>query len=269
MKGSKAPAGLELVFDLPANDKWLQATIAWPSSGALKLTFDPQKQSLLRNGKQVRDRKLVKRTTLPDVTFARPGDVSKVETLQKPAYSFITGAEATRKRPRFSPMLFDLRDLKKDDAGESGKYTYPGHASYPAGIFDIRRTRIWQNDEFLFVEINYENMPSEEELSPGNRFPALTAMTLKYEKLSTIRRTKIGKNANYSVPHEYAYNFILFIGDGYRLEDGRGRVIAEYQPQAGDRPLLERDEKRLQFSVPLKYLSTRARSQCGSADRRP
>ncbi len=257
-EGENAPSGLQLFFELPAGDKWLQAQIAWPASGKLALVFDPLQQTLQRSGNLVRNRKLTARERLPGISFRRPGDIANVATLQKPAYSFIDGEDATRKRPRFTPLLFDLRDVKGDDRGEDGDYVYPTHESFMSGVLDIRRSRIWQNDDYLFLQVKFEEMASESELHPENIFPVLTAITLKYEKLSTIRRTKISMNANYSVPHEYAYNFIVFVGDGYRLEDGRGRVIAEYQPEAGDPPIYERKDRQLQFSIPLKYLSKRA-----------
>ncbi|RMF57875.1 MAG: hypothetical protein D6748_10185 [Calditrichaeota bacterium] len=250
---------ITVTFSVPFNGKWVSFDIPWKGKKRLQIEIRKGKKGATAsvNGRLVEH---VQETAAPEVeklTFAKPALDFSIKSLQLPQYQVIPGEEATRKHGRFTPLLFDIKDPKHDDTGPNGKYTYPLHSDFKPGIFDVRRVRIRQDKEYLYFEIDFQKLVnSTNRKIPGFEHTFL-AITLSYEKYSGVRSTKIERNANFSVPYEYAFNFVVYVGNGYVVTDARDNVLAVYRPQPEDHPIASIRKKKLQFSIPLKVLTTK------------
>ncbi len=250
---------LTLSLSIPFNGKWIAFDVPWKGGEKLHIEIRPfRKKNLVTvNGKvweKVRESLVREQQPVP---LAKPAYDFSLQTFRKPLYGIISGTDALRKHGRLTPLLFDIKDSKGDDHGPAGGYTYPLSSVFQPGIFDLRRVRIRKDDQYLYLEIDYQNLVNPD----GNALPGyqytFTAITLSFEKLVRIRSNRLESNANFSVPYEYAFNYVIYVGNGYRITDARGKIIAEYHPAAGDRPMGSVKKKKIRFSVPLKYLSER------------
>lgn len=248
---------LQLSMTLPVGGSFYRLSSDWPPGKPLTVLIDHNNSTIKLNGQPFTNFKKFSRPELQSLKFATPRTDLEVPSLARPKHYLVSAEEATAKKGRLTPLLFDIADPAGDDSGVERNYTYPVNANFKPGIFDLRRARIWRDDDFFFFEVKYENL-----VDPGWRPEAgfqltYTAITMAFEKMKTVRRTRVGMNANHSVPAEYAYNFVILVGNGYRLMDARGRVLAEYLPPAEGGAIGFVDDQVVRFAIPVKLLSPR------------
>ncbi len=195
------------------------------------------------------------KSKLDTLRFVQSALDMTIPAFKGPAYDLIAPADALRRPSRLTRVVFDIADPRGDDRGPLGTYLYPRNPAFEPGIFDGRQVTIRRDDAYYYFEIKLENL-----VNPGWRPEAgfqLTylAIALNFGDRAGVRTTRIGKGANYSVPLEYAYNYIIYVGHGYRVSDARGRIRAEYRPADPSQAIGDVSEKTIRFSVPIEYLS--------------
>jgi carbohydrate-binding DOMON domain-containing protein len=69
-------------------------------------------------------------------------------------------------------------------------------------------------------------------------------------------------NSRYTLPQAAAYDRIIYVGGGVRLEDAAGSVMAQYDPLEGDEraPLGDVASKTVEFSLPLDLIGRPSKS---------
>lgn len=257
LEGKRSLPNLNVQAKIPCELNWILFETPWNGAQPLSIKILPQKDAfkVWINGKAAAEVVIEPRKLLSDLTFVKPAMDVRIPALSGPQYQLISAQEATRVRGRMAPILFDVKDRAHDDKGPNGKYTYPSNPNFRRGIFDGRGVRIWKDEQFYYFEIEYQELVDPGwKPEPGYQL-TYTAITLNFEKLVGVRRSKVGMNANYSVPMEYAYNFVIYVGNGYRVVDAKGETIAEYRPADRVHPIGFAREKKVRFSVPVKYLS--------------
>ncbi len=249
------PPGSEpcrLRLSLPGQTFRTNTTIEWTGESLTAVLNDA---AVTVNGAPVQMVEIDSLPALPALALANPVPDMSIPALQGPRYPLISPQEATQKPG--GRIVFDLKDPANDDRGPNGKYQYPTHPQFKEGIFDLRRVKIRQDNRYFYFEIELRDMVNPG-LKPESGFQHVCiAITLNFEKFAGVRSTKLGMNANFSVPIEYAYNFVIYLGNGYRIVNSRGKVIAEYRPVDTEHPLGFAEDKKIRFSVPVKYLSDR------------
>jgi len=75
--------------------------------------------------------------------------------------------------------------------------------------------------------------------------PTLVALAFDTEEDG---QTEVGRNSRYRFPSAAGYEYIVFVGEGLRIEDGRGRVLGEFT-EVGD-ALFDVSESAITFSLP-------------------
>lgn len=257
LEGKRSLPDLAVQAKIPYESNWIVFETPWNGAQPLSIKILPQKDAfkLWINGKAAAEVAIEPRKLLSDLAFVKPAMDDRIPALRGPQYQLISPQDATRARGRMAPILFDVKDRARDDKGPNGKYTYPSNPNFRKGIFDGRRVRIWKDEQYYYFEIDYQELVDPGwKPEPGYQL-TYTAITLNFEKLVGVRRSKIGMNANYSVPMEYAYNLVIYVGNGYRVVDAKGETIAEYRPADSAQPIGFAKEKKVRFSVPVKYLS--------------
>lgn len=148
--------------------------------------------------------------------------------------------------------LIAQTDPVGDDWGRTATFTYP--TDYPRGILDATYLEIAEDVDAYYFTIEFA---AAESPATFGRMPIFLAIALNTGEGGA--RT-VGLGAQFSFDANAAYNTIIFLGDGLRVEDHQGRVmgeIANVGPAA-----LDVSQARIRFAVPRFVLpSIPARSQ--------
>ena len=194
-----------------------------------------------------------KANLLPDLKFCRPEINMDLAVLKGLKYDLISPEEAVQRPGRLTRLVFDASDSEGDDRGPNHKYIYPTNPAFLPGIFDGKRVKIWKDERFFYFEIKYQNLTDPGwHPEPGYQL-TFTAIAMNFGAKAGMRRTRVSMNANHNIPFEYSYNYILFIGNGYRLMNSEDKIIAEYRPPDRAYRIGFVKKKTIRFSVPVKY----------------
>jgi hypothetical protein len=173
--------------------------------------------------------------------------------LRGPSHRMLSNAEVKRAGPRAS-VLLDADDPQGDDVG-SGAYRYPTTPSLKKGSLDLRHCTIAADSERLYVTLTFANL-SDPGWHPEYGFQlTYAAIAIDEDGIPGSGRRTVGMNAQYDLPPDRAYERIVYVGGGLRLDD-TSATLAEYLPQPGDeeRPLGDVAAKSIAFSLPLELL---------------
>jgi glycogen debranching enzyme len=147
---------------------------------------------------------------------------------------------------RYNPMartILTRTDPVGDDWGRTATFTYP--TNYPPRILDATYLEIAEDAEAFYFTIEMAALAPPDEF--GHQ-PTFFALALNTEEGG---QTTVGRGANFTFDRGSGYNYIVFIGDGIRLEDDRGRVLGEFENIGED--VVDVDAGRVQFALP-KYV---------------
>lgn len=148
-------------------------------------------------------------------------------------------------------VLLDAADPEGDDVG-TGAYRYPTTPSLKEGSLDLRHCTIAADSERLYVTLSFKNL-SDPGWHPEYGFQlTYAAIAIDEDGVSGSGKRGVGMNSHYMLGPERAFERIIYVGGGLRLEDSSS-VLAEYLPEPGDeeRPLGSAASKTVSFSLPL------------------
>jgi hypothetical protein len=131
-------------------------------------------------------------------------------------------------------------DPTADDWGTTATYTYPGR--FPDGVLDAGYVEIAEDDSTTYFRIEMANVVSGAELGFQ---PTLVALAFDTEEDG---KTDVGRNSRYRFPKAAGYEYIVFVGEGLRIEDAQGRVLGEFT-EVGD-ALFDAEDDVITFSLP-------------------
>jgi hypothetical protein len=147
--------------------------------------------------------------------------------------------QIARVNPNAVPILA-RSDPEGDDWGTTATYTYP--EGVPARVLDATYLEISEDRDAYYFRIELAAMADPSEF--GGQ-PTILALTFDTEEGG---QRVVGRGADYRFPPANGYEYVVFIADGIRVEDHRGRVLAEFA-QLGEN-LLDLDRAALQFALP-------------------
>lgn len=127
-----------------------------------------------------------------------------------------------------------------DDWGPTGTFTYP--TAFPPGILDATYLQLAEDADAYYFRIEMVALARPDALGFQ---PTFFALTLDVEEGG---QGEVGRNSGYRFPRGVGYNFVIFIGDGFRVEDERGRVLGEFQ--AGISGIFDYDRAVVEFALP-------------------
>jgi hypothetical protein len=152
----------------------------------------------------------------------------------------VLGAEQiSRSNPLAIPTL-TRTDPDGDDWGTTATYTYPGR--FPDGVLDASYVEIAEDDSTTYFRVEFANLVSGSELGFQ---PTLVALAFDTEEDG---KRDVGRNSLYRFQQTEGYEYIVFVGEGLRIEDAQGRVLGEFT-EVGD-ALFNVDEAAVTFSLP-------------------
>ncbi len=232
---------------------WISADHSWDMKTDLTLTVRGKDAKVLANGAEVKKVHKEKRKLLTDLNFCQPTMDFQIPALRGPGFELISADHVVQRPGRTTKKLFDVDDPAGDDRGPNGKYVYPTHPAFRPGIFDGREITIWKDNDYYYFRVKYENLTNPGWHPEAGYQLTFTAITLNFGDKAGLRRTKVAMNANYTVPLEYAYNYVIYVGNGIRIANARDKTIAEYRPTDLNHPIGFPKKKEVRFSIPVKY----------------
>ncbi|NOX36029.1 MAG: hypothetical protein GXO78_00680 [Calditrichaeota bacterium] len=257
LRSDRLDSPLQVEFQLPIGNERVAVSVIWENSAPLEIRVQKEARKMIAtvNDQPVR---AIRRLALPrplQMAFCQPDTTLDVPALKGPAYPLLSGPEVTRRPGRFAEVLFDVRDPAGDDRGPEGTYVYPTNPHFRPGIFDARRVKIRKDRQYYYFDIQLQNLVNPG-WHPESGFQlTFLAIALNFGDRAGVRTTRVGMNARYRLPVEYAYNFIIYVGNGLQVQDARGRIRCAYYPTDTRHPIGFVDQKRIRFAIPVQFLS--------------
>lgn len=175
-----------------------------------------------------------------DFAWIQPEIPEEYPVMRQVRRSRVLGAgQITRTNSLANPIL-TRTDPDGDDWGSTATYTYPER--FPDDVLDASYVEIAEDDSTTYVRIEMANLVSGDELGFQ---PTLVALAFDTEEDG---QTEVGRNSRYRFPSAAGYEYIVFVGEGLRIEDARGRVLGEFT-EVGD-ALFDVGESAITFSLP-------------------
>ena len=175
-----------------------------------------------------------------DFAWVQPEIPEEYSVMRQAKQDRVLGPEQiTRTNPLAIPIL-TRTDPTADDWGTTATYTYPGR--FPEGVLDAGYVEIAEDDSTTYFRIEMANLASGDELGFQ---PTLVALAFDTEEDG---QTEVGRNSRYRFPSATGYEYIVFVGNGLRIEDAQGRVLGEFT-EVGD-ALFDVGESAITFSLP-------------------
>ncbi len=131
-------------------------------------------------------------------------------------------------------------DPDGDDWGATSTYTYP--LGFPASALDATYLEVAADDSATYFRAEFVNIPNADS---SGAIPTFVAFVLSTEDGGANR---VGRNAQYDFPRGEGYEFVIFVGDGILVEDGRGRSLGEVPPGQGS--VFDPASSSISFALP-------------------
>lgn len=196
---------------------------------------------------------------LGTLTLASPHLRDGLRSLQGPDYPILSnntikasGASAT--------SLIDASDPSGDDTGvvRGSVFSYPQNPLFVHGSFDLTRLAIGFDSINVFFLLRFKAL-SDPGWHPEYGFQlTFAAIAIDTDGIAGSGSTVIGHNAGVTLPPDRAFERLILVGGGVRVEDRSGRILAEYfpLPQDASNPLGDASGGAISFAIPRTLLGT-------------
>ena len=181
--------------------------------------------------------------------WAAPRSLDGIPALRGPDHPLLTRADVKATGGAARTRLA-VTAPAGDDRGPAGTYTYPAHPAFAPGILDATGLTIREDADRWYFDLAFRAL-TQPGWNPHYGFQLTFAALL----LGRGGGPKVvPRDARYPLPEGYRY--AVFVGGGLRVEDGAGRVLAEYRPAEADAsdPLGSASTGRITFALPKSIL---------------
>ncbi|MEX1139855.1 MAG: amylo-alpha-1,6-glucosidase [Bacteroidota bacterium] len=199
-------------------------------------------------------------SSLAPISLAVPVVRTDLKALQGPGHRLLTNEEIKFDNPG-ATVLYDRTDPAGDDRG-TGSLTYPKIAQLRPGSLDITRFTVTADDKNAYFKLQFRTL-SDPGWHPEYGFQlTFVGIAIDTDGRTGSGRRPVGRNAQYSLPPGHAYETMVFVGGGIRIEDEKGTVLAEYLPVPNDEvnPLGSASSGTISFAIPLEVIGKPAPS---------
>jgi carbohydrate-binding DOMON domain-containing protein len=179
---------------------------------------------------------------------------SDIKSLKGPTHRILTNQEVKQSNVS-AELLLDVSDREGDDKGP-GTYVYPQTVSLKAGSLDITHCTVRSDEKNIYFALTFRAL-SDPGWHPEYGFQlTYAAIAIDKDGKPGSGKTLIGMNAQYTLDPNTAYENIIYVGGGVRIEDAASTILAEYLPLPGDEqhPLGNVSTKSVSFSLPQEII---------------
>lgn len=152
-------------------------------------------------------------------------------------------------------VRLSLTDPAGDDTGPAGEaYTYPTDTHFQPGMLDLGGLEVREDASAFFFTITFQNLV-QPGWNPADGFQ-LTYAAVLLDTGVPGRRTQVAHNARLELPPDAGYQYAIYVGAGFEVQDATGKPIASYTPQPSDviDPLGSVDTRAITFRIPKTVL---------------
>jgi len=241
------------------NGDRIHSVIPIPPRGGLRWQFDGNQVSATVNGKNstehlssiepAADHPLAK-----SLTFASSVMRSNIRSLQGPEYPLLSRDQIRQKNPD-ATLLTIQNDALRDDNG-GGHYVYPTSPHFKQGILDIQHFAVHYDHRNVYFALQFREL-----INPGWHPEygfqlTYAAIAIDTDGVDSSGATAVGSNSHFVLSSTHAYEKLIFIGGGIKVENSAGKTLAEYIPSEEDvaDPIGDLQARTVSFSLPLSLL---------------
>ena len=238
-----------------ANGTGVHSIIPIPSGGSLQWTFDGEHVSVMINGNVVEHKSMVQKTaTDPFATslaLASSAMRSGIRSLKGPGYPLISHGEM-RKHNADATLLVLQKDPLRDDTG-TGAYVYPSNPQFKQGILDIEEFVVRYDQSNFYFTLRFRELVNPG-WHPEYGFQlTYAAIAIDIDAVDSSGTTNVPANSHFTLSSTHAYEKLILVGGGIRVEDKAGETLAEYIPSEEDAtdPIGDLQTRTVSFALPL------------------
>ncbi|MDP2209924.1 MAG: amylo-alpha-1,6-glucosidase [Bacteroidota bacterium] len=189
-----------------------------------------------------------------EMEFATPMILDEYPVMRAPEYSLLNNSEI-KKSNSSAKNLVDIEDAVGDDKG-NGNYTYPLNPNFHKGILDIINFKVSYDDENIYFKLRFKKLV-DPGWHPEYGFQlTYAAIAIDQDGITNSGKREVGMNSNFILESDLAFEKIIYVGGGLRVDDSDGKILAQYIPVDNDvlNPLGDISTGIIEFSIPHKYI---------------
>jgi glycogen debranching enzyme len=208
----------------------------------------PEKAKLLKTNKVSYE------NIFKDMDFATPVILSDYPVFHKQKHPLLNNSVIKQQNPD-AKLICDVSDPEGDDKGD-GNYVYPLNTNFVDGILDILNFKVRYDDEHVYFELKFRKLVNPG-WHPEYGFQlTYAAIIIDQDGIKNSGRFDVGMNSKYNVGSDEAFEKIIYVGGGVRVDDLDRTVLVEYIPMEEDvtNSLGDISTAVISFAIPQKYL---------------
>ncbi len=253
----------EVILPLPKGDR-SSTSFRLPAQSVARLSMRNTSSTLLIDG--ISENTLTTqyfKNSRPKGGFMRlaePKLRGQLQSMQGPAYPLLSH-RTIKSTSTSGRIICDELDPANDDKG-TGAFTYPLNALLKNGSLDLLGFKVFADKQNAYFNLKFRAL-SNPGWHPEYGFQlTYIAIAVDEDGIKNSGKRLVGQNANFLLTEEYAYEKLLLVGGGVRLEDKNGNILAAYIPTEADvaNPLGDADAGTISFAIPLSYLGVPSKS---------
>src|SRR6267143_138142 len=189
---------------------------------------------------------------VPGVLLATPTVRANLKALRPPPYRMLTVQDIKVSDPS-AKTLYDIADPAGDD---TATYSYPLTPYLKPGSLDITHFTVSADAKNAYFRLKFREL-SDPGWHPEYGFQlTYAAIAIDKDGKSGSGETRVGMNAQFTLKREFAYESVIYVGGGIRVQDSKGKILSEYVPAPGDEknPLGDAETKTIAFALPIEIV---------------
>jgi len=238
------------------NTNRIHSVIPIPPGGNLRWQFDGQKVSVMINGRDDAEHQSVveRESDFPfaeslalDSSAMRPD----IRSLKGPDYPLLSHSKIRQKSA--DATLFTIQKDPLNDDNGSGAYVYPTSPYFKQGIFDIEEFTVRYDQRNLYFTLHFRELVNPG-WHPEYGFQlTYAAIAIDTDGVDSSGATSVPVNSNFTLSSTHAFERLVLVGGGIRVEDNAGKILAEYIPSDEDArdPIGDLQTRSVEFSLPV------------------
>ncbi len=191
---------------------------------------------------------------LNEIEFATPIILDEYPVMRAPEYTLLNNSEI-KKLNSLAKILVDIDDAVGDDKG-NGNYTYPLNPNFDEGILDIVNFKVSYDDENVYFKLRFKKLV-DPGWHPEYGFQlTYAAIAIDQDGIANSGKRDVGMNSQFILEPELAFEKIIYVGGGIRVDNSDGKILAQYIPVDNDvlNPLGDISTGTIEFAIPQKYV---------------
>ncbi len=192
------------------------------------------------------------------LSLAKPNLNAGLNSLKGPDYPLLAHSVVKRTNVH-AKQLVNKSDASGDDRGVGrDQYTYPANSNFITGCLDISNFGLYSDDSLAYFSLKFRALANPG-WHPEYGFQlTCVAIAIDADGKKNSGNRMVPRNSGFVLDESVAYERVIFVGGGLRIEDAAGNVLAAYVPASTDvsNPLGNSSTSTIEFAIPLSYLGT-------------